>query len=95
MRVYVLEHVRTNNFSENMGKEIGEAWENAMKIVNDLSVTMYGVYHEYENDYKGNYTLSIATETLETLSSIEIPEVTYKIFPEDSSEENGVFKTWE
>lgn len=58
------------------------------------SDNVYGLYHEYESDYKGDYTLCVAIEGKDK-SSIIIPDCTkYEIFKVDTSDEQGIFNTW-
>lgn len=46
---------------------------------------IYGVYHNYESDYKGDYTLSIAIEDSQGNPSLKIPKNgNYEIFPVDT-----------
>src|SRR5690606_27968725 len=55
---------------------------------------IYGVYYDYESDYKGDYSLGVAIEGDGT-SIIEIPTTeNYKIFNVDTTDEQGIFKTW-
>src|SRR5699024_10353364 len=54
----------------------------------------YGLYYDYESDYKGDYTLCVAIED-DRESSITIPnDATYEIFTVDTDDEQGIFKTW-
>lgn len=95
MRLFILGETRTNNFSESMGQVIGEVWEASMEKIGEHSAVLYGVYHDYASDYRGDYTLSIATETLNMPSFIDVPDTSYQIFSVDSSKENGIFEAWQ
>ncbi|BBU38805.1 hypothetical protein APP_10970 [Aeribacillus pallidus] len=56
---------------------------------------MYGVYYDYESDYRGDYLLSITIEENNGEAFIEIPSNTkYKVFQVDKTDEQGIFKTW-
>lgn len=56
---------------------------------------MYGIYYDYESDYRGDYLLSIAIEENNGKLLIEIPSNTkYKVFQVDKTDEQGMFKTW-
>lgn len=56
---------------------------------------MYGVYYDYESDYKGDYSLSVAIENEFGESFIEIPKnKKYKIFKVDTIDEKGILNTW-
>ena len=59
--------VRTNNFSENVYEVIGGLWEKFYsetynKIENKVNGRSLGIYTEYENDEKGDYTMMTACE---------------------------------
>src|SRR5699024_9472395 len=54
----------------------------------------YGLYYEYESDYKGDYTLGVAIEGVNE-SSITIGEDTkYEVFKVDMDSEQGMLNTW-
>ncbi|CAH0154480.1 hypothetical protein SRABI96_00798 [Peribacillus sp. Bi96] len=91
--VYVIGEIRTNNFSDkDLFEKIGSLWRktNDHNIENDMK---YGIYHQYENHYRGDYTLSIATEIPLSNEKILIPENKYKVF-ECIQDEHSVGETW-
>ena len=97
-KIYVLDSCVTNNFKDKLLLEkITNAWGSVANAKSPTSIK-YGVYHNYENDYKGDYTLSIATgDETDSSNVLEIPsDVAYKIFLVDTSKnvENPVFETW-
>ncbi len=60
-KIYVLDSCVTNNFKDKLLLEkITNAWGSVANAKSPTSIK-YGVYHNYESDYKGDYTLSIAT----------------------------------
>ncbi|WP_422778050.1 GyrI-like domain-containing protein [Peribacillus butanolivorans] len=59
-------------------------------IENDIK---YGVYHQYTSNYRGDYTLTIATETPVSNEKIIIPENEYKVF-ECLQDEHSIAETW-
>lgn len=96
MKLKIINSVQTNNFSDDllMQKIIG-LWEEASNRLTNQEIITYGVYHKYESDYKGDYTLSIAIEDNDGETSLEIPNNTrYEIFNVDPTEEQGVINTW-
>lgn len=103
MILTVVSHVRTNNFSDpQLLDKLSQAWQSASRLLDDSNTVRYGVYHQYESNYKGNYTLSIAVEAASLAADagshehLELPDSThYKIFPVDSSDELGVVKAWQ
>ncbi|MFD6208887.1 GyrI-like domain-containing protein [Peribacillus sp. NPDC060253] len=91
--VYVIGEIRTNNFSDkDLFEKIGSLWRktNDHNIENGMK---YGIYHQYENNYHGDYTLSIATEIPLSNEKILIPENKYKVF-ECIQDEHSVGETW-
>lgn len=61
--VYLIGEIRTNKFSDkDLFEKIRSLWgkTNDYTIENDMK---YGIYHQYVSNYRGDYTLSIATET--------------------------------
>jgi hypothetical protein len=75
-------------------QKITEMWREASIRLEDQSKIKYGVYYEYESDYRGDYSLSVATQD-DYEPIIEIPDnQKYEIFKVDISDEHGIFKTW-
>lgn len=95
LKLSILNSIRTNNFNdERVMQKITGLWKEASERLPKNENT-YGVYHEYESDYKGDYSLSIAIEGINGESFIEIPKnEKYRIFKVDTSESQGIFNTW-
>ena len=95
MKLKIIEQIRTNNFNdENVMQKITDMWEKASSVLSNKNDDVYGVYYEYESDYKGDYTLCVAVEGKDE-PSILIPEdIKYEIFKVDTDDEQGIFKTW-
>ncbi|WHY77396.1 AraC family transcriptional regulator [Neobacillus sp. WH10] len=95
MKLTIINSIRTNNFNdEHVMQKITDMWKAASTDLAEHESVIYGVYHEYETDYKGDYTLSVAIEG-ETKPLITIPiDEKYKIFKVDTTEEQGIFNTW-
>lgn len=95
MNIYELAAVRTNNFKDlEMENKIQQVWAEAQgKLRGDGN--LYGIYHEFENDYKGDYTLSIANESAEGRSLIIDDKANYRVFPVDRTRELAVYQTWQ
>ncbi len=96
MKLTVIKSVRTNNFNdEAIMQKIGETWKEASGLINNPDAVTYGVYHDYESDYKGDYTLSVAIEGSDTDYSFEIPTSSrYEIFKVNTSDEYGILNAW-
>lgn len=75
-----------------------EVWKKASNYLGKQEVIIYGVYHNYESDYKGDYSFSIAIEenNRDSEFDLEIPkDIRYESFDVDTSVELGSVKTWE
>jgi len=96
MNLTIINDVRTNNFNDNLlMQKITGLWKEASNRLNNQGIIIYGVYHEYESDYKGDYTLSIAIEDSKSEPSLEIPNnAKYEIFHVDTSDTQGIINTW-
>lgn len=96
MNVYELATVRTNNFMDSeMATKIQQVWKEAQGKVTQQT-TVYGVYHEFASDYRGDYTLSIASPVETGGKAIVIDsQANYQVFTVDTTKEMAVFKTWQ
>lgn len=96
MRLTMIKTIRTNNFNDDqMMPKIIELWKEASQHFTSNEQIKYGVYHEYESNYKGDYSLSVAIENKNEDSFIEIPKnEKYDIFKVDTTEEQGIINTW-
>ncbi|NWL89637.1 AraC family transcriptional regulator [Paenibacillus sp. 79R4] len=96
MELYILESIRTNNFTDpDMYSKITGVWQSIQARPEVANTVIFGVYHNYESNYKGDYDLSIATSSFSTTNKLTISEQGYEIFKVDSSKDNGVFETWQ
>ena len=95
MRLFERHTVRTNNFNDNAKQKIGNLWIKYME--NKLPSEVYGIYHSYENNYKGNYTLSICTPIEDGSTGVyfEIDNIKYAAYPVLLDSEDAIFKTWQ
>src|SRR5690625_905235 len=95
MELKIIEKIRTNNFTDDhVMQKITKMWKNASTVLSEKNGNVYGLYHEYESNYKGDYTLCIAVEG-EDESSIVIPDnAKYELFEVNINDEQGVFNTW-
>jgi len=97
MKLYVMNSIRTNNFNdEHMIDNIKTMWEEAYRQLEKYPNSVYGIYYDYESDYKGDYSLGVAIEEPRGELSIELPDNgKYEVFQVDSSDEMGVIKAWQ
>ncbi len=97
MKLYSIHSIRTNNFKDTeMLEKIQEVWQQAYSHLNGQSATLYGVYHDYENDYKGDYSLTTATQnSYPQASELELPVTTeYHVFQVQSNDPQAVIQQW-
>ncbi|MEN1969207.1 hypothetical protein WMZ97_14170 [Lentibacillus sp. N15] len=81
MKVKIISSIRTNNFSDDrVMQKITGTWKEASGSLESYRNTVYGVYHDYESDYKGDYSLSVAMEDNDGEHAVEIPNENYEIF---------------
>ena len=67
MKVYILNETRVNNFSPNSLDDIMELWNKCFDESDEfINYTKYAIYYDYASDYRGDYTLAIATEEIVT-----------------------------
>lgn len=100
--------LRTNNERESHPDtaSIPIMWKNFFEynvmagIPNQLDpMTVYGVYHDYETDVMGDYTLLIglqsgATEKPSNLNLVQIQEGNYLVFKVLEASPTGIKDTW-
>ena len=74
MKLTIINSTRTNNFNDNLLiQKITELWKEKSNRLTNKEIITYAVYHNYESNYKGDYTLSIAIEDNNSEPSLEIP----------------------
>lgn len=96
MKLYRIQSIRTNNFKDTeMLEKIQHVWNEAYQQQSSAS-TLYGVYYDYESDYKGDYSLSTAVAGNEvSAESLDIPEdAPYRIFQVDGTDKQKVLQQW-
>lgn len=95
MELRIIEKIRTNNFNDkHVMQKITDLWKNSSPYLSNKDDNVYGLYHEYDSNYKGDYTLCVAVEGKGD-SSIVIPTDTkYEIFKVNTNDDQGIFNTW-
>ncbi|WP_462350516.1 effector binding domain-containing protein [Fusobacterium varium] len=96
-KVCVLSEKRLNNFKyPDIAEKIQKLWyDTSVKIPKDKELNKYAVYSEYESDYKGDYTLFIGVDKIDSHKEIIIEEENYKIFSVDTSSPYGIIMAWQ
>ncbi|MFU0790456.1 MAG: effector binding domain-containing protein [Virgibacillus proomii] len=99
MKLNLLRSIRTNNFNDNqLIKKMEHMWKEASSKLKHHKGNVYGVYYDYESNYKGDYSLGVAINdrdsNVDNRMIMEIPDVKYKIFDVDTTDELGIMKAW-
>ncbi|MDU1910854.1 GyrI-like domain-containing protein [Fusobacterium sp.] len=96
-KVYVLSEKRLNNFKDSdIAEKIQKLWyETNLKIPQEKEISKYGIYSEYESNYKGDYTLFIGVDGAASYKEIIIEEENYQVFSVDTSSPYGIIMAWE
>lgn len=94
MKLKIAHQIRTNNFNDKqMLDKITKLWREASEKINDQDIIKYGVYFDYQADYKGDYSLAVGIEAED--GDLEIPErLNFKVFQVDKADEMGIVNTW-
>ncbi len=96
--LYIIDSIETNNFSDpNIIKKIQNIWKKSHHKLSGYSGNIYGIYHKYASDYKGDYTLSIATDMPYLTNAKEplIAKGTYSIFKVKDNLHENIFAQWQ
>ncbi|HWI49612.1 MAG TPA: effector binding domain-containing protein [Rummeliibacillus sp.] len=95
MNLKLINTIRTNNFNDkNVMKKIKNMWEEASIELSNFDGCIYGLYFDYETDYKGDYHLGVAIED-EVKGTINLNDnIKYEVFKVSTKLENGIFNTW-
>lgn len=96
MKLYLISHTRTNNFNDpQMMQKIKLMWKKSSQQLQDYKQPIYGVYYDYENNYKGDYCLSVAIEEQHGDTFITISENDlYEVFNVNTTDSLGIINTW-
>ena len=98
MKFSKIHTVRTNNFNDAAVQEkilgLWQQSEAAILQAKEQGKTVVALYHDYESDYKGDYSVSIGTET-DASYAFNTSDHRWKEYPVDASDEFGVLHTWQ
>lgn len=97
MKFTLLDTKRTNNFNDpDIQRKIMSLWE---KNTADIEIFMKEglkiacIYHNYESNYKGDYSVSICKED-NINGLLDTSKYTWKEYKVDTKDELGVINTW-
>jgi len=98
MKFLILDSERTNNFTDpNIQTKIMSLWEkNSLGIKQFLKedLTIACVYHEYQTNYKDDYTVSLCKED-NTNGVFDTSKYQWKVYKVDVNDKLGVINTWQ
>ena len=96
MNLFIREDIRTHNFDDpELTEKLLGMWERFDSSLPHYDAAKYAVYTDYKTDYKGMYSLGLATEYEQTSELLVIDERNdYKVFAVDPNDEHGVLNTW-
>ena len=99
MFLNILASIRTNNFQdEHCVEKIQALWqeqEGAVKEAFAQGEPVYAVYHDYDSDYKGDYSLSICRLTDGEVYDFDTSEQTYQVFEADKEDPQAILHAWQ
>lgn len=90
-----LASIRTNNFQDpDMIEKITQLWADVANHNIDQAAPIYGIYHQYASNYRGDYTLSIAQKVGEDAG--DIPQsMEYREFPAENASPEAIYAVWQ
>lgn len=92
MILHKIKSIRTNNFNDpEMFSKVTDLWSKSVVNIPENKIR-YGIYHNYQSDYRGDYSLTTAIEDKNDMSGILIPDSNKYITYTDDS--NDVPKLW-
>lgn len=96
MNLYAINSIRTNNFKdEQIMSKIQTMWEEAFRQLGKYRGNVYGLYYDYQSNYRGDYSLSVAIEEDRGGARFHLPNHDrYEVFKVDTADEQGLLKAW-
>lgn len=97
MKFLISNTIRANNFNDSdIQEKLLSLWQQNGSFVahtKKLKKNVAAVYHDYESDYKGDYSVSICKET-KVDSVFDTSKYQWKEYEVDVSDKFGIFNTW-
>lgn len=89
--------IRTDNASEmSGGGKIADLWREFLNSGYNGIDEIYAVYHEYESDVNGSYSLLVGTKGLPrgVYEKVSVKAGKYAVFSKESAGEKAVIELW-
>lgn len=97
MKFLISNTIRTNNFHDpDIQTKLIALWKENEPFVKQAfgqGKTVAAVYHHYESNYKGDYSVSICKET-DTDAAFDTSKYHWKEYAVDGSDNLGIINTW-
>ncbi|MDO4667756.1 MAG: effector binding domain-containing protein [Streptococcus sp.] len=97
MKFSIIDSKRTNNFSDpKIETKIMSLWKDnfsEIDIIKNEKLSIASVYHDYESNYKGDYTVSICKED-NLKGNFDTERYKWKEYKVDNDDEMGIYNTW-
>lgn len=88
--------LRTNNFSDpKIIERVTDLWAKALKTLADYHGSIYGVYHNYESNYQGDYDLSISIATEQLHDNTITLGHNYREFAIALNQPSSIVEVWQ
>ncbi len=95
MILYEIGRIRTNNFKGTVIEDISSLWKQVAECLNENKSDVYAIYHEYESNYTGDYTLSIATVDKHSDTLLTIEDVSRVVFQVSGIHKQDTVSVWQ
>ncbi|MEX0380004.1 transcriptional regulator [Leuconostoc sp. MS02] len=98
MKFSIVDSEKTNNFTDpTIQTKIMSLWENNGLIIGKVlkeGLTVTCVYHDYQTNYKGDYTVSLCQEDM-TNGIFDTSKYQWQAYKVDINDKLGVINTWQ
>lgn len=97
MDLRIIKQIRTNNFKDPaLEEKFINMWKESFSSIDQPEI-VYGLYYNYESNYKGDYTVGAAIKsTNDNNDTIKVPDNSkYRKFPVDKHDKDGIVHTWQ
>lgn len=98
MKFSIVDSEKTNNFTDpTIQTKIMSLWENNGLIIGKVlkeGLTVACVYHDYQTNYKGDYTVSLCQEDM-TNGVFDTSKYQWQAYKVDINDKLGVINTWQ
>lgn len=96
MNLFIREDIRTNSLDDpEFEQKLTSMWERFNTSLPHYDAAKYAVYTDYKTDYKGLYSLGLATEYEQTSELLVVDDRNdYQVFSVDVADKFGVLNTW-